>query len=158
MAEVMARSPFVRALITHEAHRSQKGTHSAGVSRQYCGVMGKTDNCMAGVFVGYSGAKGYGLVDRRLYMPHNWFNEDHAQLRALWCSRRYHFCYQAAVGGRSGQPGNARVTWEWTIMKRGPRMPGTDICFLYSLLTSLSPRFGCGLKNTLSYHCLKPTA
>lgn len=55
----------------------KKGTHSVGVSRQYCGVLGKTDNYQAGVFVGYSGSKGYGLVDRRLYMPQNWFDEDH---------------------------------------------------------------------------------
>ena len=59
----------------------KKGTHSVGVNRQYCGVLGKTDNCQAGVFIGYSGSGGYGLVDRRLYLPKKWFDEDHQELR-----------------------------------------------------------------------------
>ena len=47
----------------------KKGTESVGVARQYCGALGKTDNCQAGVFIGYSGTKGYGLIDKSLYMP-----------------------------------------------------------------------------------------
>ncbi len=48
----------------------KKGSHSVGAGRQHCGILGKTDNCQAGVFIGYSGAQGYGLLDRRLYLPH----------------------------------------------------------------------------------------
>lgn len=59
----------------------KKGKHSVGVARQHCGILGKTDNCQAGVFVGYSSTRGYGLVDRRLYMPEPWFTEDYARLR-----------------------------------------------------------------------------
>ena len=44
----------------------KKGKNSAGVARQYCGCLGKTDNCQAGVFVGYASTKGYGLIDRAL--------------------------------------------------------------------------------------------
>lgn len=58
----------------------KKGCHSVGVSRQHCGVLGKTDNCQAGVFIGYSGSKGYGLVDRRLYLPQKWFTEEYLDL------------------------------------------------------------------------------
>lgn len=63
-----------------ESDFPKKGTHSVGVNRQYCGVLGKTDNCQAGVFIGYSGSGGYGLVDRRLYLPKKWFDEDHQEL------------------------------------------------------------------------------
>lgn len=59
----------------------KKGAHSVGVDRQYCGVLGKTDNCQAGVFIGYAGPKGYGLIDRRLYLPADWFREDHQTQR-----------------------------------------------------------------------------
>ncbi len=59
----------------------KKGNNSVGVARQHCGILGKTDNCQAGVFVGYSSTKGYGLVDRRLYMPQPWFTEDYVELR-----------------------------------------------------------------------------
>jgi len=47
----------------------KKGNLSAGVARQYCGRIGKTENCQAGVFVSYASEKGYGLLDRRLYVP-----------------------------------------------------------------------------------------
>jgi SRSO17 transposase len=59
----------------------KKGSHSVGVARQHCGILGKTENCQAGVFVGYSSTKGYGLVDRRLYMPESWFSESYDGLR-----------------------------------------------------------------------------
>ncbi len=59
----------------------KKGKHSVGVSRQYCGALGKVENCQAGVFVGYSSEKGYGLVDRVLYMPEKWFGDDYTELR-----------------------------------------------------------------------------
>lgn len=59
----------------------KKGTHSAGVARQYCGRLGKVENCQAGVFIGYSGANGYGLLDARLYLPKTWFDDKH---KALW--------------------------------------------------------------------------
>jgi SRSO17 transposase len=58
----------------------KKGKNSVGVHRQYCGILGKTENCQAGVFVGYSSTKGYGLVDRRLYLPEKWFDDDHKKL------------------------------------------------------------------------------
>jgi SRSO17 transposase len=52
----------------------KQGTHSAGVARQYCGVLGKRANCQAGVFVGYASRRGYTLLDRRLYLPEVWFS------------------------------------------------------------------------------------
>jgi SRSO17 transposase len=60
----------------------KKGKNSAGVSRQYCGRYGKTENCQAGVFCAYSGENGYGLVDRDLYLPKNWFDDEHQGLRS----------------------------------------------------------------------------
>jgi SRSO17 transposase len=52
---------------------AKKGKESVGVARQYCGALGKVDNCQSGVFVGYSSEKGYGLLTGRLYMPESWF-------------------------------------------------------------------------------------
>lgn len=59
----------------------KKGTNSVGVARQHCGILGKTENCQAGVFLGYSSRKGYGLLDRRLYLPQKWFSPEYEQLR-----------------------------------------------------------------------------
>ena len=56
----------------------KKGRHSAGVKRQYCGRLGKTENCQSGVFLAYAGNHGYGLVDYQLYLPQEWFGESYA--------------------------------------------------------------------------------
>jgi len=59
----------------------KKGKESVGVARQYCGRLGKVDNCQCGVFVGYSSRKGYGLLAARLYMPESWFSAKQAKRR-----------------------------------------------------------------------------
>jgi len=59
----------------------KKGKESVGVVRQYCGALGKVENCQSGVFVGYSSDKGYGLLACRLYMPKSWFTKEQEQRR-----------------------------------------------------------------------------
>jgi SRSO17 transposase len=59
----------------------KQGTHSVGVARQYCGAVGKIANCQQGVFAAYVSRKGYTFLDRRLYMPEEWFDVAHASLR-----------------------------------------------------------------------------
>lgn len=51
------------------------GTKSVGVKRQWCGRLGKIENCQVGEFLGYASAKGHTLVDRRLYLPEDWAND-----------------------------------------------------------------------------------
>jgi SRSO17 transposase len=50
----------------------KKGTESCGVARQWCGRLGKVENCQVGVFLAYSTRRGTHLVDRRLYLPREW--------------------------------------------------------------------------------------
>jgi len=50
----------------------KKGVESCGVKRQWCGRLGKTENCQVGVFLCYAAAKGYAPLDRRLYLPEEW--------------------------------------------------------------------------------------
>ncbi len=59
----------------------KKGDKSAGVGRQYSGTMGKTDNCQVGVFMSYASPHGHTLVDRRLYILSQWFEEAAADRR-----------------------------------------------------------------------------
>jgi SRSO17 transposase len=56
----------------------KRGHQSAGVAPQWCGATGKTDNCQAGVFLGYASRRGYTLLDRRLFLPEVWFDAEHA--------------------------------------------------------------------------------
>jgi SRSO17 transposase len=60
----------------------KKGKDSAGVARQYCGTLGKVDNCQGGVFAGYASRYGYALVDKRLFLPEVWLTEAYAARRA----------------------------------------------------------------------------
>jgi SRSO17 transposase len=59
----------------------KKGDNSAGVARQYCGQLGKTDTCQASVMMGYASTEGYGLIDYALYMPEKWFGKAYADRR-----------------------------------------------------------------------------
>jgi SRSO17 transposase len=60
----------------------KQGKESVGVKRQYCGQLGKTANCQAGVFLAYASTQGYALLDRRLYLPEEWFSDAYADRRA----------------------------------------------------------------------------
>lgn len=60
---------------------AKKGSQSAGVARQHCGRLGKTENCQAGVFLSYASENGYGLLDRRLYIPKAWFSPENETRR-----------------------------------------------------------------------------
>lgn len=51
---------------------AKKGTESVGVQRQWCGRLGKIDNCQVGVFLAYVSAEEQALVDMRLYLPESW--------------------------------------------------------------------------------------
>lgn len=50
----------------------KKGTESVGVQRQWCGRLGKVDNCQVGVFLAYVSRQEHALVDVRLYLPKEW--------------------------------------------------------------------------------------
>jgi SRSO17 transposase len=51
---------------------AKKGAHSCGVARQWCGRLGKVDNCQVGVYLAYVSRKEHALVDCRLYLPREW--------------------------------------------------------------------------------------
>ena len=65
-------------LIFDETGFPKKGNHSIGVAKQYCGSLGKVDNCQVGVFTAYASPHGYALLDKRLFIPKKWFCEDYA--------------------------------------------------------------------------------
>jgi SRSO17 transposase len=50
----------------------KSGRESVGVARQWCGRLGKVDNCQVAIYAGYVSRKGHTLVDLRLYLPKEW--------------------------------------------------------------------------------------
>jgi len=53
----------------------KKGTHSAGVARQYSGTAGRVENCQVGVVLAYASRYGHTLLDRELYLPAEWTDD-----------------------------------------------------------------------------------
>ncbi|MEO7128153.1 MAG: IS701 family transposase [Rhodoferax sp.] len=60
----------------------KKGTHSVGVTRQYCGVLGKQDNCQVAVSVSLSCEDGSLPVAWQLYLPHIWAEDQARRVKA----------------------------------------------------------------------------
>ena len=61
--------------------RLKQGRNSIGVAPQYCGSVGKVANSQLGVHLGYVSRLGYSLVDSQMFVPKEWFEETHADLR-----------------------------------------------------------------------------
>jgi SRSO17 transposase len=68
-------------LVLDETGFLKKGTHSAGVARQYTGTAGRIENAQVGVFLAYATLAGVALIDRDLYLPKVW-TDDHERCRA----------------------------------------------------------------------------
>ena len=68
-------------LIFDESGFIKKGNDSIGVGKQYCGSIGKVENCQVGVFSAYASPYGYALLDKRLFIPERWFSADYKERR-----------------------------------------------------------------------------
>jgi SRSO17 transposase len=69
-------------LVIDETGFLKQGKKSCGVKRQYSGTAGRIENCQVGVFLTYSSTKGHCPIDRRLYMPEEWVNDEHRRKAA----------------------------------------------------------------------------
>jgi SRSO17 transposase len=117
------------------------GSHSVGVAPQWCGHTGKKDNCQAGVFLGYASRKGATLLDRRLYLPESWFEEDH---QPLWHACRipqtiaFQTKHELAASLLENVIASGRITAQWVVCDEGygdspaflERLAGTGLWYL----------------------------
>jgi len=65
----------VQAWIVDDTGFPKKGRHSAGVARQYCGPVGKQENCRVAVSLSVSTNTASLPVAWRLYLPHEWADD-----------------------------------------------------------------------------------
>jgi SRSO17 transposase len=63
------------ALIIDESSFVKHGDRSVGVARQWCGRLGKIDNCQVAVFAVLSDGARHTPVDMRLYLPQRWIDD-----------------------------------------------------------------------------------
>src|SRR3954451_20786448 len=69
-------------LVVDETGFLKQGKVSCGVSRQYTGSAGKITNCQIGVFAAYVSRHGHALIDRALYLPKVWADDQARRLAA----------------------------------------------------------------------------
>jgi len=58
--------------VIDESGFPKKGSHSVGVARQWCGRLGKKDNCQVGVFLVGVTPAGTALLEHQIYLPEEW--------------------------------------------------------------------------------------
>jgi SRSO17 transposase len=67
--------------VIDETSNAKKGTKTPGVQRQWCGSLGKTENCIVTVHLGIVRGRFKTLVDADLFLPESW-DEDRGRCRA----------------------------------------------------------------------------
>jgi len=76
--------------ILDDTSHVKKGRHSVGVARQYCGRLGKQDNCQVAVSLSLATVRGSLPLDYRLYLPDEW-TADRARCRTAGVPREIEF-------------------------------------------------------------------
>jgi SRSO17 transposase len=72
---VMERQGPIEAWIIDDTGIPKQGRHSVGVARQYCGQLGKQDNCQVAVSLSLANAHASLPVAYRLYLPREWTDD-----------------------------------------------------------------------------------
>jgi len=80
--EIEASGGPIEAWIVDDTGFAKKGVHSVGVARQYCGRLGKTDNCQIAVTLSIANHAASLPIAYRLYLPQEWADDDARRGRA----------------------------------------------------------------------------
>jgi len=131
------RAPWAdRWWIIDDTGFPKQGRHSVGVARQYCGQLGKRDNCQVAVSLSIANHHASLPVAYQLYLPKDWARIAPVGARRV-CPRRSaskpsHRSRLSSCVGRARLP--CRAAWHcWT-----PATAPTPIC------VRTSRRWGCG--------------
>jgi len=79
---IIERHGPIRALIIDDTGIPKKGKHSVGVARQYCGQLGKQDNCQVAVSLSVANDHASLPIAYRLYLPHEWADDPDRRAQA----------------------------------------------------------------------------
>ena len=110
----------------------KKGDKSVGVQRQYSGTAGRIENCQIGVFLALVSANGRVLIDRELYLPKSWC-EDQERCKVAAVPEEIHFATkQKLAQNMLGRVFENGIKPKWVL---GDAIYGSDSkfrCFLES--------------------------
>ena len=86
----------IEAWIVDDTGYPKKGKHSVGVARQYCGQLGKQDNCQVAVSVSVANERSSLPIDYQLYLPREWA-EDAARRKKAEVPAKVGFATKSAI-------------------------------------------------------------
>jgi SRSO17 transposase len=78
----LERHGAIRAWIIDDTGFPKKGTHSVGVARQYCGQLGKQDNCQVAVSLSVANDQASLPIAYQLYLPEAWARDPARRAKA----------------------------------------------------------------------------
>ena len=81
LASMLRQEPVV-AWVVDDTGFPKKGQHSVGVARQYCGQVGKQDNCRVAVSLSVTTEKASMPMAFHLYLPETWANDKQRREKA----------------------------------------------------------------------------
>ncbi|EIZ79503.1 transposase [Novosphingobium sp. Rr 2-17] len=82
LPRMIERGGPITAWIIDDAGFPKKGKHSVGVARQYCGQLGKQDNCQVAVSLSVANESASLPVAWRLYLPEIWLGDPERRQKA----------------------------------------------------------------------------
>ncbi|MBV9379431.1 MAG: IS701 family transposase [Streptosporangiaceae bacterium] len=105
--------------IVDETGTRKKGTQTPGVQRQYCGELGKTENCIVTVHLGVARDRSKTLIDADLFLPQAW-DADRDRCRAAGIPDDVHYRpkWQIALEELDRARANG-VAFDWLTFDEG---------------------------------------
>lgn len=94
--QVLPALGAIEAWIVDDTGYPKKGTHSVGVARQYCGQVGKQDNCQVAVSLSVANERSSLPIGYQLYLPRDWA-EDTARRKKAEVPARIGFATKSEI-------------------------------------------------------------
>ena len=82
LPEMVRHGPIEAWIIDDDTGLPKQGKHSVGVARQYCGQLGKQDNCQVAVTLSLANHHASLPVAYRLYLPKEWAEDEERRCKA----------------------------------------------------------------------------
>ena len=121
LAQIVARDhghPMSIGVIDETSDR-KKGKKTPGVKRQYCGAIGKLDNCVVTVHLGYVAGDFHTLLAGELFLPEDWSNDrERCRIAKIPEDMVHRPTWQIALSQRDWAVGNG-VRFEWMTADEG---------------------------------------
>jgi len=118
------------ALFIDESSVPKKGDKSVGAARQWCGRLGKVDNCQTGVFAALNKGAYAAIIDARLYLPAEW-TDDRKRCKAAGVADQVTFKTKSELALEMVRSARERgIGFSWIGIDSGY---GKDTPFLYAL-------------------------